>query len=220
MGPVGYWSFNGADFTDKVYDRSDNANNGYAIAVATKTMKVIGKVGQGAKFVGNASSWIDLGNPSSLQTTGSLTVSAWVKADTPATTIGGAIVSKWLDPSGYSYALDVVNISGPRFGFELSADGAASFVQTSSAVVATSTWYHVAGVYDATAQTMNLYVNGTLDSSSNSAPPSLYNTSQKVMIGNAQDSVTIPWSGTIDEVRIYNRPLSASEVQKLYFEGK
>ncbi len=54
-GLVGYWSFNGADTTDKMYDRSGNNNNGYLSAgVATSSMKVAGKLGQAFNWNGSS----------------------------------------------------------------------------------------------------------------------------------------------------------------------
>src|SRR5207249_5834736 len=70
------------------------------------------------------------------------------------------------------------------------------------------------GVYDATARTLNIYVNGVLDNGalSGTVPASQYN--------NAAENVTVGrraggfyFAGTIDEVRLYNRALSAAEIQ-------
>src|SRR3989344_4561342 len=64
-GLVGYWTFDGADVTDKVYDKSGQGNHGYFYGGATTTAKVKGKIGQALKFdgvddrvnAGNISAW-------------------------------------------------------------------------------------------------------------------------------------------------------------------
>jgi Concanavalin A-like lectin/glucanases superfamily len=51
-GLVGHWTFDGADVTDKVYDRSGQGNNGYWNGSATSSAKTIGKLGQALNFNG------------------------------------------------------------------------------------------------------------------------------------------------------------------------
>ena len=51
-GLVGHWTFDGADVTTVVADRSGQGNNGYFIGGATLSAKVIGKLGQALRFDG------------------------------------------------------------------------------------------------------------------------------------------------------------------------
>lgn len=76
---------------------------------------------------------------------------------------------------------------------------------------ATTTFKHVAFTYDHA--TLRLYVDGTLVAS----------VAEKVRIRRAKQPLTLgsqagahSWSGKIDEVRVYDRGLSAAEVQELY----
>jgi hypothetical protein len=76
-------------------------------------------------------------------------------------------------------------------------------------------WYHIAYVVNSTSY--NIYVNGNLVGSGtyNTATPLLYDSTHNLKIG---------WSGytgeyfigIIDEVMIYDRALSATEVTTLY----
>jgi uncharacterized protein len=77
-------------------------------------------------------------------------------------------------------------------------------------------WTHVVGTYDGT--TMSLYVNG-LKVGSNSTVTFGYTLSDgpSQRIGIAPGSGF--WDGRIDDVRLYNRALSAAEVMQLYQGG-
>ena len=84
--------------------------------------------------------------------------------------------------------------------------------------ISTGVWYHLAGVYDSTAHSETLYLNGVSVASFDAtglAPQS--SSGHKPGIGVELGAVTSHYTnGTIDDVRIYNRALSASEVWRLY----
>ena len=67
------------------------------------------------------------------------------------------------------------------------------------------TWYHVAGVFNDGGYA-KIYVNGVFQQSSNLHGQSLSEVSSPVYIGGAS------FTGAVDEVRIYNYALSASQV--------
>ncbi len=71
----------------------------------------------------------------------------------------------------------------------------------------------MAGVYNATAQTLDIYVNGVLDNGvlSGTVPAALVNSVQHVNIGRRTGGYY--FQGIIDEVRIYSRALSAAEIE-------
>lgn len=77
-------------------------------------------------------------------------------------------------------------------------------------------WYHVAGVYDSSAQTETLYVNGVQVATFNAAglPPET-GAGGFLQIG-AENHSTDVMNGTADDVRVYNRALSAAEVWQLF----
>ena len=120
-----------------------------------------------------------------------------------------AIVSK-LDgnvPSGFQ--LDTTVDTGVRtVGFKLTKTSG-FMMRYGATVLATNQWYHVAGVYDAAAQSLKVYLNGQLDNGtlSGTVASSQTNSSLNVLIGQRADYEGYPFIGTIDEVRIYNRAL-------------
>jgi hypothetical protein len=81
-------------------------------------------------------------------------------------------------------------------------------------------WYHVVGTWDTTApgNEMLLYINGQLDGSRNSCAGAR-NYRVGLHIGSQINSGGYPIDGVIDEVYVYDRMLSAAEVQALYNDG-
>ena len=87
----------------------------------------------------------------------------------------------------------------------------ASFDDLSSGItVVAGSWYHIVAVYNGT--TKLLYVNGVLK---NSIAESIIFTTNNVVIGADINGASYWANGTIDDVRIYNRSLSANEIKLL-----
>ncbi len=204
-GPVAAYSFD--EGTGLVApDASGHGING-AIIGATW---VPGRYGSALSFDGT-SSYLDLGNPAQLQLTGSMTWSAWVKAlGTPAD--DGQIVAKSDGSAGWQFKTSPD--TGPEtFGVAVSGDGASHVQRYSTTVRALNTWYFVAGVYDATAQTLDLYVNGVPDDGvlNGAVPPLQFDSGVNVNIGRRTGGFY--FNGIIDEVRIYDRALTQAEIE-------
>jgi hypothetical protein len=166
--------------------------------------------GNALSFDGS-SSYVDLGNPTLLQITGSTTWSAWVKA-TANPADDGQIIAKSNSSTGWQ--LKTSTGTGPQtFGVTVSASSNSRAQRYSNTVRLLNVWYHVAGVYNATTRTLNIYVNGVLDNGvlTGTVPASQANSSAGVNIGRRSGGYY--FNGVIDEVRIYNRALSAAEIQ-------
>jgi fibronectin type 3 domain-containing protein len=190
-----------------VTDLSGNNLNGTLVGAKWTTQ---GKYGNALSFNGSTD-YVDLGNPTALQLTGSMTIEAWVKsAANPAD--DGQIVAKSNDSAGWQFKTSPD--TGPHtFGVGVSP-GSGSRVQRYSAARSLNTWYHVAGVYNATARTLDIYVNGTLNNVtlSGTVPASQGNANVNVNIGRRAGGSGYYFNGIIDEIRIYNRSLSQSEI--------
>jgi hypothetical protein len=209
-GPVAAYSFNdGAGTT--VADSSSNNNAGILVGAPTWST---GKYGGGLLFDG-ISDYVDLGSGSTLQVTGSMTVSAWINpAAFPYD--DAAIVSK-RDANEVGYQLDTTIDTGPRtIGFKLTNISGGHMFRYGASVLPTNQWYHVAGVYDAAAQTLTVYLNGQVDNGVLVGPvtSSQEDSALHTNIGKRAGNGGFEFNGVIDEVRIYNRALSASEIQQ------
>jgi hypothetical protein len=204
-GPVAAYAFDeGSGTTVK-----DSSGNNLTGTIAGATWTTGGMYGNALSFNGT-SSYVDLGNPTGLQLTGSITIEAWVKAAANPSN-DGEIVAK---ASTAGWLLKTTPDTGPEtFGIRLSANSSTNIQRYSTTVRSLSTWYHVAGVYDAVAQTLSTYVNGALDNGTllGTVPAAQYNANVNVNIGRRVSGYY--FNGVIDEVRIYNRALSQAEIQ-------
>jgi hypothetical protein len=79
--------------------------------------------------------------------------------------------------------------------------------------LAVDTWYNIAWVYDVTAQTQTIYLNGVLDSQGTGRSPFL-GSGETVFIGAGFDG-TISGGAAVDNLKFYNTALTQAEVQVL-----
>lgn len=78
-------------------------------------------------------------------------------------------------------------------------------------------WQHAVGVYSQSGNSMKLYINGVLQESSTTNANCSNGQPQVLDVGDLL--IGKRFSGDIDDVFIYNRPLSAAEVGSLYALG-
>jgi hypothetical protein len=147
--------------------------------------------------------------------TGSLTLMGW--AYSTATDDENSIINKNGAPGSRDWALagEFTN-----WLFRVSGDGATVADRYASVTVQLNSWVHVAGVYDATAQTMDIYINGQLRNGvqSNPIPASLNTTNNQVRIGSRQSTNQF-FNGKLDDVRVYNYPLTTQQIRDDYNSG-
>jgi len=158
---------------------------------------VPGRYGSALSFNGT-SDIVNITESPSLHLTTAFTLEAWVNP---------AALSGWQDviyKGNDNYFLDTSGAS---------AAGGASTTSSSSAIggggLAVNTWSHVAVTYDGT--TLRIYVNGVLANSA-AVTGALASSNYPLTIGG--DTLYAQYfRGIIDEVRIYNRALTQTEIQ-------
>ncbi|TAL47912.1 LamG domain-containing protein, partial [archaeon] len=85
----------------------------------------------------------------------------------------------------------------------------------STSTLQTGTWYHVVATYDA-AKTVRIYINGQLDNTTSYTTWNDIDSVSRIDTIGGHYSLANFFNGTMDEVRIYNRPLSSQEVWEHY----
>ncbi len=179
-----------------------------------------GKFGKSRGFDGTDDE-VNMGTPSSLSITGSLTVEAWVKTTGASTT---TIAGNWKQNTPASSGFALFAQSGSTIQASIST-GVTSITRTSTRTINDNLWHHVAFVYDASGQTLKTYTDGQEDSGtlSGAVPASINSATVPFAIGSLQATASTArglfFPGNIDEVRVYNSAQAASTLQQHYLEG-
>jgi hypothetical protein len=166
---------------------------------------VAGKFGNAGNFSGGAS-YVNLNSavlPASV-----FSVSLWINLDSLSTA--------WLfsQYTGGATGRFIFNVT-PTGGFQINVTSTNSLATTNIPVITTGNWHHVVIVKDGS-NGWTLYADGTPHSTWNSTENIL--TNQNTVLG-GDDSVTgSNMVGTLDQVRIFNSALNATQVTSLYNE--
>ncbi len=202
-GLVGLWSFDGKDISGTTaYDRSGQGNNG----TITGAKPTIGKIGQALEFDGT-NQYVIINDSDNLDVT-KITMSAWVKGNSWAGADRRGVIIKG------TYYLTIV----PTGKIEVFAYGKSpAGYHSSGATLETNRWYHILCTIDQTG--FSIYIDGQLDKFI-SATGNITVNANNLAIGSEWNGLNRFFNGSIDDVRIYNRALSAEEVKQLYLIGK
>ncbi len=172
---------------------------------------VSGKFGRAFNFGGTANYFsIPSSSAYTMDTTNKLTVSAWAYSNTNS---NGAAYSRILghaDTDG-SYDLDWDHSWGGAT-FSIMTEDHEYHWATSPTQLNSGQWYHLVGTYDG--ENVKLYVGGTLVATTPTTG-SIHAIASPVTIG-ASNLIGSFFSGKIDDVTLWNRALSLSEIKSLY----
>jgi glucose/arabinose dehydrogenase len=198
--PVASYSFNAGSGTT-LADTSGSGNNG---TLSGATWVVGGRYGGALSFDG-LNDWVTVPDAASLDLRTGMTVEAWVKPSSLANTWRTVAVKE--TSGGLVYSL-FANSSANRPNGHVIAGGTYREV-VGGAQIALNAWTHLAITYDGA--NVRLYVNGT-QAGTLAATGTMATSGMPFRIGG--NSVWNEWfKGLIDELRVYNRALSASEIQ-------
>jgi hypothetical protein len=197
----------------QAYDRSGNGNRGI---LTNGPVRGIGKIGQGLSFDG-ADDTVQIDNATPLNLTTAVTVSVWIKPRewTSAAGTTDSIVDKAVHETETGYGL-FQDGSGGQMHFRVSMAGPTALDVTITQP-ATGLWHHIVGSYD-TINGVRTYLNGILRNTT-AAGGSLTTNSDVLLTGDVVGHA-YEFNGLIDDVRIYNRALSADEIKRLYNMGR
>ncbi|WP_447971265.1 LamG-like jellyroll fold domain-containing protein [Nitrospira sp. M1] len=142
-----------------------------------------------------------------------ITLSAWVNYSN-ADTLGGEVISL-----GNNVMLRVDN--GARGVTGVFYDGTTWQYNDSSMSLADGNWHHIAFTFDDAGNTQALYIDGVLAASGNATESITYTQGANTRIGaNSSDTDNdFDFNGLIDEARIYDRALTATEIANLALEA-
>ncbi len=204
-GLVSYWKADG-DASD-AYGNNDGSINGATF--------VEGKVGQAFSFDG-VDDYVKINYSDSLNITQKITVEAWIKWDSNTFKDAGILIKHNVGEAGngdYELRLDD-GLEGVAFRIVNEYD---ALISTDYIKISAGRWYHIAGTYDGTS--IKLYVDGVLKSEKTTSG-AIRGSSSNVFIGSRwQGGPGATFNGLIDEVAIYDRALTADEINQHYING-
>jgi hypothetical protein len=177
-----------------------SGNDYYGTTYGNSVYGVDGKVGAAMEFDGTNNNRVELQqslNPSSIS------LSAWVNPSSPQNQI---IVGS---DAGYYLAL---RANGT---IEWHWWTSTSHYLYGSATVPTGVWSHITASYDDTSGASVVYLDGQIYSQTSISPAALKNQSGKLGIGDCDSCTYSTFDGVIDEVRVYERALTSTEVSAL-----
>jgi concanavalin A-like lectin/glucanase superfamily protein len=181
-------------------DGSGRNNNG---VLSGTTWTTSGKFGGALSFDG-ASSWVTVPDAASLDLTNGMTLEAWVR---PTALSGWRTTVMKETATGHAYSL-YANDNTPNPAVTVTI-GAADRSAVGTSQVPLNTWTHLAATYDGAM--LRLYVNGVQAGTRAQTGNITVSASPLRIGGNAVWGEY--FAGLIDEVRVYNRALTATEIQ-------
>lgn len=217
-GLVGWWPFNA-----NANDESGNGNNG-SVNGASLTKDRYGNMDRAYNFDGQTN-FIRIKNSNNLNSK-SVSISGWFNPNALATNdyLGAmGIVGKWWQqPStcNANYNAYLICLTKPTFQTSTFLGGATSFYAGNyfydKNPILTNQWYHFVFTHDSNTGG-KLYINGELVSSNNSIGV-ICNSLNDIVIGADVNNGSIYrfFNGKLDDFGIWNRALTATEIQQLY----
>ncbi|WP_158073518.1 LamG-like jellyroll fold domain-containing protein [Actinophytocola xanthii] len=204
-GPYTQYSFEGnAQDTAYLGDNHGTLNGTAAFGA--------GAVGTAVHFDGHHGS--DMTAPRAVATNGSFSVMAWVKL-TNADYARAAVSQDGANFPGYAlwYRPDTGKWAFGMANSDSTYAGTDQVLSTEPAQV--NTWTHLAGVYDVSTKKLTLYVNGQKTGPTQTLRTvTSWDATGPLRIGRVkwQGALADPWAGSVDEVRVYDRAVTSTEV--------
>jgi hypothetical protein len=211
----GYWMLDEA--SGQRLDSSERANH---LTDHNTVGSEAGKVGLAANFESDNLEWLSIDDAAQngLDVAHSLTLVGWMMPE--QVDRWQVLASKYEEGSNNcAYRLDLR--PGDAIGFFVSTDGSIGseylLEANPSFSLSPGTWYHVAGVFDADATTLSVYLDGELIASRSVSYDSVYNSTAPFMLGATLEGgqATDYFEGRLDGWRVYSRALSESEIEDL-----
>ncbi|MFZ2414530.1 MAG: LamG domain-containing protein [Minisyncoccia bacterium] len=208
-GQVAYWNL---DETTGL-SATDSSGNGNTGNLSTGPTWANGLIGGGLSFDGTNGYYVDAGNATSLQLSEKGTISLWINMSSYYPTNSRYIFgrSDFLIYSDYNTSEEVIS---------LKISNGTTYYPRVVDVMPLNEWHHLAVTYDGTLASNNVvtYFDG-MQQYTGTVTGSLVSPTATWYMGDNPSSWD-SFDGTIDDVRIYNRTLSADEILAQYNANK
>src|SRR3989344_3092088 len=216
-GLVGHWSFDGPTVISNanqtyVEDLSGQNNRGQLMNMSTSTARVKGKIGQALSFDGSNDFVVN--DASNIP---KVTISAWINI--PNYPANNSLVAGFSNDIGNNFNDKIIYVGTDGKVYFYVFDGGSKTTSAPAAAISPNTWHHVVGT--ANGNNAYSYVDGVLVGSVTAGNTYTSYSTPKIFI-NGDIGIVNRFrylNGKIDDVRVYNRALSADEIKRLYKIG-
>jgi Concanavalin A-like lectin/glucanases superfamily len=218
-GLVAYYPFNG-----NANDESGNGNHG-TVNGATLTTDRFGNANRAYNFNGTTD-FIDVADSPTLDVTSELTLSVWINEfsanlNVSQSAYNGRIIEKGYAGQNNGYLLDAVGSINSNPCSNTATTIKTRFIAgvgvMGNSCYSFNNWHHLIATFNQ--GLLKVYIDGVLDVSYNGTVSTIPTNNLPLRIGYTQGAAGCGceyFRGEIDDIRIYNRALSESEVQQLY----
>jgi len=237
-GPVGWWKFDECQGTT-ANDASGNGNNGTITIGASGTQDAVGTCASGdtgdswnngttGKFNSSLNfdgtdDYVNMGDPSSGILdfgSNSFSISFWINAASgqPTNTIILGKGNEGAVTAGYRFIINSGGTDSTSIAF-VASDGTTTKSAGKISVGLDGSWHLITGVVNRTDSLIQYYVDGIRKVSISFTPTGSVNTSSVLAIGRNSSSSGGYFSGQIDDVRVFNYALTATQIKTLFNEN-
>jgi hypothetical protein len=214
-GLVAYYKFDG-----NAADSSGFNNNGSLGSGASAPVLTIDRFGNpnSAYYFDGTTDIITVAPNVSLRPTNSVSVAVWIKSENKSNSAWNFIMTYRHGPTSpydsYKIATFPNTAYNNRWSFGIGNQATGNQVELlSKQPKQDNIWMHIAVVYDGSS--MKFYTNGLLDTSINTSITSIAYGTGSLAIGNSLTNAIDAFKGAIDDLRIYNRAISLSEIKSI-----
>ncbi|WP_216593899.1 PxKF domain-containing protein [Thioflavicoccus mobilis] len=197
-GLVSWWRANG-DATDDHDGNDGTLENGATFGA--------GQYGQAFSLDG-VDDYVNVPDAPNLDLTTNFTIDAWVY---PNSNTVGRVVGKGRTSVGTGYALGTDSSGNAQVSLH---DGSVGCSAADIQPLAVGQWSHIAGTFAGTE--LKIYVNGTLQATETCSFSSIGPSTEPLNIGREAAGIGRYFDGSVDEVHVYDRALTAAEVHAIY----
>ena len=210
-GLVGWWAGDG--------DARDNTgvNNGTLNVFPNHSGMTVGHIGQSFFLQQATFEYVAVPDNNSLEMTTQFTLAAWVR-QLGTYPPDQQIISKFGTFGNYAYQFSLSSNGGVRMDFSADGTNYGALIAPNNSITP-GVWQYVAATFNA--GNVKLYVNGIEVASGTSSITSIYsNGTAPLNIGRDAGGAGQYFSGLIDEAMVFNRALSATEINDIFALGK
>jgi hypothetical protein len=210
-GLVAYYPFDG-----NANDESGNGNHGIVHGAMLATDR-FGKESSAYKFDG-VDDIIRINDDSNMLAPKTLTISVWLmKTGSSSDSVERMILYKGnYDPlPNMAYSIEIEPQMMGRIRLRSDTANYPNYQKIYTPIIELNKWYHVVGIFDDTRKTEKFYMNGALIGQ-HIYSGTISQKQEPLCIGGYCYNGEYPFNGLVDDIRIYNRAISESEIQQLY----